>query len=93
MLHAPPDRMRVRRFADLRALEDVAVDLITQYANEFWRQRRRQWERDRIEVVTLDENDPNHIREYRLSIDAAESRLTDDVRDLARTSGWATTPT
>ena len=37
----------------------------------------------RIEVVRLDENDPNHIREYRLSIDAAESRLVDDVRDLA----------
>ena len=83
VLYAPPERMRMRRFADVRALEGIAVHLITQYADEFWRRQRRQWERDRIEVVRLDENDPNHIREYRLSIDAAESRLIDDVRDLA----------
>ena len=81
-LHAPPERMHVRRFEDVRALEDVAVELITEYAAGFWKQRRRQWERNRIEVVRLDENDPNNIGEYRLSIDAAESRLIADVREL-----------
>ena len=83
VLHAPPERMQVKRFEDVRALEDIAVDLITEYAAGFWRQRRQQWERDRIEVVRLDANDPNNIGEYRLSIDAAESRLVEDVRDLA----------
>ena len=83
LLHAPPERMQVKRFEDIRALEGVAVDLITEYAGEFWRRQRRSWERDRIEVVRLDENDPNNICEYRLSIDAAESQLLDDVRDLA----------
>ena len=63
------------RFEDVRALEGIAVDLITEYAAEFWKHRRRQWERDRIEVVRLDENDPNNIVKYRLSIDTAESRL------------------
>ena len=85
VLHAPPERMQVKRFEDVRALEGVAVDLITEYAAEFWKRRRRQWERDRIEVVTLDENDPNNIGEYRLSIDAAETRLLEDLRELAET--------
>ena len=83
VLHAPPERMKVRRFEDIRALEGVAVDLIAEYAAECWRQQRRRWEHDRIEVVRLDENDPNNIREYRLSIDAAETRLIEDVRGLA----------
>ena len=82
-LHAPPERMRVTRFEDVRALERIAADLITEYAAAFWRQQRRKWECDRIEVVRLDENDPNSIREYRLSMDAAETRLIDDVRQLA----------
>ena len=82
-LHAPPERMQVRRFEDIRALEGIAVELVTEYAAAFWKQCRRQWERDRIEVVTLDENDDNNIREYRLTIDAAETRLIEDVRDLA----------
>ena len=83
VLHAPPERMHLKQFADVRALEDVAVDLITQYAEEFWRRHRRQWERDRIEVVTLDENDDNNIREYRLSIDADDARLIEKARGLA----------
>ncbi len=83
VLHAPPEQMQVKRFEDVRALEGVAVNLITEYAGEFWGRQRRQWERDRIEVVRLDENDPNNIREYRLSIDTAESRLIEEVRDLA----------
>ena len=85
VLHAPPERMQVRRFEDVRALEGIAVDLITEYASAFWKRERRHWERDRIEVVRLDENDPNNIGEYRLSIDAAESRLIEDVRELAET--------
>ena len=49
-LHAPPERMRVKRFEDIRALEGVALDLITEYARDYWRRQRRQWERDRIQV-------------------------------------------
>ena len=85
VLHAPPERMQTRRFEDVRALEGIAVDLITEYASAFWKRERRQWERDRIEVVRLDGNDPNNIGEYRLSIDAAETRLIEDVRELAET--------
>ena len=83
VLHAPPERMLVTRFEDVRALERIAVDLLAEYAAGFWRQRRQQWECDRIEVVRLDENDPNNIGEYRLSVDAAETRLLDDVHELA----------
>ena len=84
VLHAPPERMQVRRFEDVRVLEGIAVDLITEYASAFWKRERRQWERDRIEVVRLDENDPNNIGEYRLSIDTAETQLIEDVRDLTQ---------
>ena len=82
-LHAPPERMRVQRFEDVLALERVFVDLITEYAGEFWQQQRRQWVHDRIEVVRLDEKDDNNISEYRLTLDAAETRLIEHVRDLA----------
>ena len=84
-LHAPPERMQVRTFEDIRALEGVAVERVTEYAAAFWKQCRRRWERGRIEVVRLDENDDNNIGEYRLSIDAAETRLIQDVRDLVET--------
>ena len=82
-LSMPPERLSVTGFRQLGGLEDVALDLITEYVEQFWRRQRQQWEHDRIEVVTLDENDPNNIKAYELSVDATESRLIEDVHELA----------
>ena len=82
-LRAPPERLAVRRVEDLRALEALAVDLIAEYADRFWRKRRRRWEHANIDVTTLGEADPNNIREYRLSVDAAKKTLVEDVRGFA----------
>ena len=60
-LYAPPERLDATGFRQLRALEDIAVELVTEYADRFWRWERRRWEHDRIEVVPLDEDDPNHV--------------------------------
>ena len=82
-LYMPQERLSVTGFQQIGGLEDVALDLITEYADQFWRRQRRQWEHDKIEVVTLDEDDPNNIRAYELSVDATESQLIKDVRELA----------
>ena len=82
-LYMPPERLSVNGVRKIEQLEDVALDLITEYADQFWRKQRRQWEHDKIEVVTLDENDPNNIRNYELSVDATEGRLIEDVHELA----------
>ena len=69
-LYMPPERLDVSNFRSVKELEDVAVDLITEYADQFWRKQRRRWEQDNIEVVTLDEDDPNNVRAYELSEEA-----------------------
>ena len=82
-LSMPSERLFVTGFCQIGGLEDVALDLITEYAEEFWRKQRRQWEHDKIEVLTLDEDDPNNIGAYELSVDTTENRLSEDVRELA----------
>ena len=37
-LYMPPDRLNPIGFAQMRGLENIAVDLITEYADDFWRQ-------------------------------------------------------
>ena len=81
-LYMPQERLAVNNFKSIRELEDIAVDLITEYADEYWRSQRRRWESDRIEVVTLDENDPNNVRIYDITVDATQERLISDVRKL-----------
>ena len=82
-LHLPPERSRPASFRDVRRLEDVALDLLTEYADRFWRRERRRWEHGRIEIVTLDEDDPNHVRSWALSVDARGDALVEEARGLA----------
>ena len=41
------------------------------------------WESEHIEVVTLDEDDPNNVRTYELSVEVAQDRLIKDIHKLA----------
>ena len=81
-LYLPPKRLETESYADIRKLEDVAVELIGEYVARFWRARRARWEHDNIEVTTLDEFDANNIREYRLSVDATQASLIADIHAL-----------
>ena len=81
-LYLPPKRLAAESYADIRKLEDIAVDLIVEYAAQFWRAQRARWEHDNIEVTTLDESDPNNICEYRLSVDATKVSLIADIHAL-----------
>ena len=89
-LYLPPERLAAKSYADIRKLEDIAVDLMAEYADRFWRHQRARWECRRIEVAPLDESDPNNIGEYRLSVDATKTQLVDDVRALSShlREGW-----
>ena len=82
-LYAPPEKLEVTGFRQMRALEDIAVDLVTEYADLFWRKRRRRWEHEQIEVVALTEDDPNNVEAWELSVDATEVRLIEDIHRLA----------
>ena len=82
-LYMPPEQLPTTGFRGVKDLEDIAVDLITAYADQFWRRQRRRWESDNIEVVTLDEDDPNNVETYELSTDATQGRLINDLHELA----------
>ena len=82
-LHLPPERLDLTGFDQLRGLEDIALDLLTEYADRFWRKQRRRWEHQQIEIATLDEDDLNNIRAYRLSVNAAQAQLVEDAKSLA----------
>ena len=82
-LYIPPERLKPNSFRDLLGLEDVAVELIAEYADRFWRSQRRKWECENLEVKALTKFDPNNISEYRLSVDARERQLIRDIRAVS----------
>ena len=81
-LYMPAERLKGADFRSVQELEDIALDLMTEYADQCWRKQRRRWESDNIEVVTLDESDPNSVQAYELSVDVTQSQLIDDIQTL-----------
>ena len=81
-IYIPPDRAAVTEFRQVQALEEIAVDLIAEYADQYWRKQRRRWEHKQIEIVTLTEDDPNKIDSHKLSVDATKDLLIQEARDL-----------
>ena len=81
-LSMPAKRLKVTDFRSIQELEDIALDLMTDYADQFWRRQRRRWESDNIEVVTLDESDPNNVKAYELAVDVTQSQLIEDIQRL-----------
>ena len=67
----------------MRWLEDLAVDLLTDHADRFWRSCRRRWEHRRIEIVPLERDDPNNIGAYEMTVNAAREQLVQEATELA----------
>jgi hypothetical protein len=53
------DQLALHRFVDLRRAEDVALGLLKKYITAFYDRRRKEWEREHLQLVALTRNDPN----------------------------------
>jgi hypothetical protein len=53
------DQLALHRFADLRRAEDIALGVLKKYITAFYDRRRKEWEWEHLQLVTLTDNDPN----------------------------------
>ena len=83
-LHIPPEKLEFSEYGRVREWENLAVDLISEYANQYWRKARSKWEQDHMEAIPLDENNLNYVEEYELSVHAKETTLIQDIERLVR---------
>lgn len=81
-LYIPRERISATSFEQVQYLENVAIDLITEYTEQFWRRLRRKWEYQNMEVIKLSAEDRNNIKEYQLTVNADETRLIEHIRSL-----------
>ena len=83
-LYIPPEKLEPSEYGRVREWETLAVDLICEYANQYWRRERNIWEHEYMEAVPLDDQNPNYIEEYQLSVDKNEEKLIRDIEQLEK---------
>ena len=79
-LYIPPEKLEGSGYGRVREWEDLATDLICEYANRYWRKERNKWEHEHMEVAALDEE--KLVKEYELSVDVREKDLIHDIEQL-----------
>ena len=92
-LYIPLERVSATNFEQVQYLENAAIDLITEYIDQFWRRRRRKWEYQNMEVIKLSTADRNNIEEHQLTVDATKTHLIDHIRSLKERISTGNYPT
>jgi hypothetical protein len=85
------DQLAPRRFTDLRRVEDIALGVLKKYITAFYDRRRKEWERQHLQLVTLTDNDPN-LRwndqngkpYYTLKIAKDHGKFLEEVKELTK---------
>ena len=81
-LQIPPEKMDLSHYGRVREWEDLAVDLISEYANRYWRKERNTWEHEHMEAVALDDKNLNYVAQYELSVDEKEKELIKEIEQF-----------
>lgn len=70
--------------SNIKSLHFIALELLSMLADKIHNYRRREFLEPRLEVVTLDDSNSNipGVNEYTIIVDANESALIDDIRQL-----------
>jgi hypothetical protein len=83
------DQLAPRRFADLRRAEDIALGVLKKYITAFYDRRRKEWERQHLQLVPLTCDDPNlrwNERDgkpyYTLKIERQRRNFLEKVKEL-----------
>ena len=81
-LYIPPERLELSHYGRVLEWENLAVDLISEYANRYWRRERNTWEHEHMEAVALDDKNLNYVAKYELSVDKKEKELIRDIEQF-----------
>lgn len=74
VLSCPEHMIRIEQFSEIGKLERLVRMLLRQYVEDYYRLRRRQWEKGHLHYVPLEEaEDENLLDSYVLEVDASRT--------------------
>lgn len=87
-LYAPPEKLAPSDYGKVSEWENIAADLVCEYAKQHWQRERNIWEHDHMQVVPLKKDHPNYIREHKFTVaaiakDGAITQLVEKIKQSA----------
>lgn len=81
-LHIPADELIFSGFSKVRRWQEIAVALLKEYCNAYYKYRKSEWELPHLEYQELKADDPNIVTEYRFLLDKSEEEVLSKLEQL-----------
>jgi hypothetical protein len=81
-LKVPSSDMQFDSFNKVYLWQEIALTLMKKYLERFYNYKRNEWESQYREMVILDENDPNMVKEYTFYIHESMSDIVEKLSQL-----------
>jgi hypothetical protein len=78
----PKEEMEFRSFQQVLRWQEIAVALLKKYLDRYYKFKKQEFERSRLEYRELSEDDPNFIHEYRLLIEQARKDIIQKLEEI-----------
>lgn len=79
----PEEDLLFSSFAGLELINDIVLALAKKYCERFYNYCKADWEKDKLEYVEIDEDDPNFFAEYNVSVKETEVNFIDKLHALS----------
>ncbi len=80
-LVAPTGLVRPERFEDVRALEDVVVEVLSRYVDSYYRLAQRRWDSQHLEYRKLTVRESN-FQDYTVRVPDSDPELVESIKKL-----------
>lgn len=83
-LLCPKSYIKIDKFSDFKKIEEIVIMLLRQYMKAFYEYYKDDWEKDFLELKTIDEKDANLISHYKVEIEDSEIELIEKLKILEK---------
>jgi len=82
VLKIPKNELEFNDFEKVKRWQEFAISIMKKYCERFYNYKKNDWEKDYREFVTLDDNDPNMVKEYKIFIDESRTDIIEKIVQL-----------
>lgn len=82
VLKIPKNELEFNDFEKVKRWQEFATAIIKKYCERFYNYKKNEWEKDYREFVTLDEKDPNMVKEYKIFVDESRTDIVEKILQL-----------
>lgn len=91
-LFIPEEDLKPTSYVNVARWQEIGVALLKAYIDKFYNYKKQDYLKDFIEVIEIDQNDPNFFSEYKVEIEQSQESIARQIRAVKEMIAQAELP-